>query len=214
MFSLNNVRTSWITTRLFQRNVLSAQRSFIVTEILLYWQELAAPVDRMAGTWVSPCWAPSSANIPSYIWNYKMVKSPPLNASHVIDSLLSELCGPLDSLPLEDLEAVVWLDRARGEDASLLRQLLGHGLDVMTLKPAAAADHAHPELVSGACEPGRLPASDLPGLHRYKLVTMFKTFLIFCYHMGTLAALPSQTGPRQASCSPGAGPLGAHSALE
>ena len=132
---------------------------------------------------------------------------------HEMDSLLSELCGPLDSLPLEDLEAVVRLDRARGEDAPLLRQLLGHGLDVVTLKPAAASDYAHPELVGGAREPGRLPASDLPGLHRYKLVTLIKTFVIFCYHMGTLAELPSQTGPRQVSCSPGAGPSGGHSAL-
>ena len=105
----------------------------------------------------------------------------------LIDSLLSKLCGPLDSLPLEDLEAVVRLDRARGEDAPLLRQLLGHGLDVVTLKPAAASDYAHPELVGGAREPGRLPARDLPGLHRYKLVTVIKTFVIFCYRMGTLA---------------------------
>ena len=81
----------------------------------------------------------------------------------LIDSLLSKLCGPLDSLPLEDLEAVVRLDRARGEDASLLRQLLGHGLDVVTLKPAAAADHA-----IRACAAKRAPgtSADRRGAHR------------------------------------------------
>ena len=143
-----------------------------------------------------------------------MVKTP-LNASHEIDSLLSKLLRPLDRLPLEDLEAVVWLDWAWGQGAPLLCQLLGHGPHVLTLKPAAAADHAHPELVGGARVPGRLPARDLPGLHRYRVfIIMWEASLISGHHRGTQAEWSTRICPRQESCSPGAGPSCGHSDLE
>ena len=58
---------------------------------------------------------------------------------------------------------VVFL-RALGEPAALLRELLGHGADVVRLEPAAPADVPDAHVVRLACEPVHVPARADPRL--------------------------------------------------
>ena len=82
--------------------------------------------------------------------------------------LLLVLLLPQLRLPAEQSEVVVRLVRPSRQLPPLLRQLLRHGPDVVTLHPAAASDDSDSDVKSLPGKPGRLPASDLTGLQGWE----------------------------------------------